>query len=75
LLETIINQITKDEPLMILLVGTFITLAMVIKAIASVLKTHAREKSRREIAAYIAEGTMTSEQGERLMKAGEHVAL
>ncbi len=30
-----------------------------------------REQSRREIAAYIAEGTMTPEQGERLMSAGE----
>lgn len=30
-----------------------------------------REESRREIAAYIAEGSMTAEQGERLMAAGE----
>jgi hypothetical protein len=30
-----------------------------------------REQSRREIAAYVAEGTMTAEQGERLMNAGE----
>jgi hypothetical protein len=28
-----------------------------------------RERTRREIAAYIAEGSMTPEQGERLMKA------
>jgi hypothetical protein len=34
-------------------------------------RTIARERTRREIAAYIAEGTMTPEQGERLMKAGE----
>jgi hypothetical protein len=33
--------------------------------------TYQREKSRREIAAYIAEGAMTPEQGERLMQSGE----
>ncbi len=36
---------------------------------ASILKTRARERSRREIAAYIAEGSMTAEQGEKLMRA------
>ncbi len=30
-----------------------------------------REHTRREIAAYIAEGSMTPDQGERLLKAGE----
>jgi hypothetical protein len=34
-------------------------------------QTYQREKSRREIAAYIAEGAMTPEQGERLMQSGE----
>lgn len=34
-----------------------------------IITTVARERSRREIAAYIAEGTMTPEQGERLMRA------
>ncbi len=33
-------------------------------------KNKQRERSRREIAAYIAEGSMTPEQGERLMNAG-----
>lgn len=35
------------------------------------VRSTAREKTRREIAAYIAEGSMSPEQGERLMKAGE----
>jgi hypothetical protein len=34
------------------------------------VKAKHREQSRREIAAYIAEGSMTPEQGERLMAAG-----
>ena len=42
-------------------------LAIVFGSIASVLKRVATERSRREIAAYIAEGSMTPEQGERLM--------
>jgi hypothetical protein len=34
-------------------------------------KTFERERTRREIAAYVAEGAMTPEEGERLMAAGE----
>lgn len=34
------------------------------------LESKSREHSRRDIAAYIAEGSMTPEQGERLMAAG-----
>ena len=41
----------------------------VIRAGTAVLTGHARERSRREIAAYIAEGSISPEQGERLMKA------
>ena len=33
------------------------------------VNNNARERSRREIAAYIAEGSMTPDQGERLMRA------
>ena len=40
-----------------------------IRAATAVFTTQTRERSRREIAAYIAEGTLTPEQGERLMKA------
>ncbi len=41
----------------------------VIRAISTVIATGVRERSRREIAAYIAEGSISPEQGERLMKA------
>ncbi|MBX3377882.1 MAG: hypothetical protein KF678_12870 [Phycisphaeraceae bacterium] len=49
--------------------GVFVT-AILAKSIKSVVTSNARERSRREIAAYIAEGSMTPEQGERLMRAG-----
>lgn len=46
-----------------------VLVAIVVSAIKDVMRTKARESTRREIAAYIAEGTMTPEQGERLMVA------
>ncbi len=35
----------------------------------SILKGRSREQTKREIAAYIAEGSMTPEEGERLIRA------
>lgn len=46
-----------------------VVVALVVSAVKDVMRTKARESTRREIAAYIAEGTMTPEQGERLMVA------
>jgi hypothetical protein len=43
--------------------------AIVVGVVHSIANTKEKERSRREIAAYIAEGSMTSEQGERLIKA------
>ena len=40
-----------------------------IRSVTSILDTMAKERSRREIAAYIAEGSLTAEQGERLVRA------
>lgn len=44
--------------------------SMIVKGVGNASKTRQREQSRREIAAYVAEGSMTPEQGERLMNAG-----
>ncbi len=41
-----------------------------IKTTGSIIRSVSRERTRREIAAYIAEGSMTPEQGERLMRSG-----
>ena len=51
------------------LIGLLILASSLIKAVTSIFTTGAREKSRREIAAYIAEGSITPEQGERLIRA------
>lgn len=53
------------------LVFVAIVFLVLIRTVGSVLRSNAREKTRREIAAYIAEGSMSPEQGERLMKAGK----
>ena len=47
----------------------FVTVVIGIFGIVGALKTMARERSRREIAAYIAEGSMTPEQGQSLISA------
>lgn len=41
----------------------------VIKGVVTLSVSSSRERTRREIAAYIAEGSITPDQGERLMKA------
>ena len=64
------SQLLKDETLFFLVGGTIAIVAIVFGAVSSMVRSTARERSRREIAAYIAEGSMTPEQGERLMAAG-----
>lgn len=49
-------------------IGACCVLGMVLRSLTTIVTTAAREKSRREIAAYIAEGSMSAEQGERLIR-------
>ena len=51
-----------------LLVGV---IAIVAGTINSISSRKQREESRREIAAYVAEGSMTPEDAERILKAGK----
>lgn len=57
--------------LMWIVIGGIAITAILCGAIKTVVTSNSRERSRREIAAYIAEGSMTPEQGEKLMNAGE----
>jgi len=75
-MEDILHNISNDTGMfaiaMIFGVGGVIAiLSIFFGSITSVTKTKEREKSRREISAYIAEGSMTPEDGERLMNAGD----
>lgn len=51
--------------------GAFLIIWTAFATLESILKSLAHERSRREIAAYIAEGSMTPEQGERLLSSGK----
>jgi len=51
--------------------GGVAIVAILSGTITTAIKSSARERSRREIAAYIAEGSMTPDQGERILDAGD----
>lgn len=57
------------EYYVVTIVGVCVVMGMVLKALTAMVTSGSRERSRREIAAYIAEGSMTPEQGERLIRA------
>lgn len=58
-----------EDTVKLIMVGAVAIVAIVGAYITRMVTTYSRERSRREIAAYIAEGSMTPEQGERLMRA------
>lgn len=53
------------------LIASTVMLSIFAGAIGKTIQRASRERTKRDIAAYIAEGSMTPEQGERLMKAGD----
>lgn len=65
----LMNIFASHDNLAMLLVASVFALAIVGHTIRSVVTSITRERTRREIAAYIAEGSMSPEQGERLMTA------
>ncbi len=71
-MQSIVAEILQDEDKLLLVLGAgVIALWLLLRVFSGVLTTMARERTKREIAAYIAEGSMTPEQGERLIKAGK----
>lgn len=70
-MEEIISDLIRNEDVFIpLIIAGSILIGLSIKGIVSIISGGARERTKREIAAYIAEGSMTPEQGERILKAG-----
>ena len=65
------SQLLRSDTLFLVVGGAIAIIAIAAGALKSIVATSAREKTRREIAAYIAEGSMSPEQGEKLMNAGE----
>lgn len=69
-----LNQLMDRGVLIPVLIFTGVMGIVLIRSLAGVIVGVARERTRREIAAFIAEGSMTPEQGERLMKAGRNTS-
>jgi hypothetical protein len=65
-----IMSLASDTGEIALTGGLVIGLVAVVGNLAhKVMRSRAREQTKREIAAYVAEGSMTPEEGERLIKA------
>ncbi|MBT8485056.1 MAG: hypothetical protein HKO59_01940 [Phycisphaerales bacterium] len=59
------------DKIVYIIIGLCFMLGILMKAITAIVTNGSREKSRREIAAYIAEGSLTADQGERLLRADD----
>ena len=68
--EIIQHIIDKEGLFFVLVIAGSITIVSVFKSITGMVARLAHERTRREVAAYIAEGSMSPEQGERLLAAG-----
>ena len=68
--DALLERLLQENTLVPLLVFSGIIITVTVRSVAGVLRTNAKERTRREIAAFIAEGSMTPEQGERLMRSG-----
>jgi hypothetical protein len=68
--ELLYEIVTDEDKFVPLLIAGSIVLIVVVRSVAGAITASARERTRREIAAFIAEGTMTPEQGERLLRRG-----
>ncbi len=74
-LSPIAERLLREEILILLVIGSVITAIVALRTVAGTVKAVARERTRREIAAYIAEGAMTPEHGERLLKAQDRTVV
>lgn len=68
-LQSILDRLLDDEVLVPLIMGVVGVTAIICGTLSSAIKSVARERTRREIAAYLAEGSLTAEQAERILKA------
>ncbi|GEM_PF-1396084 len=66
--------LVESENMAVLVVfaaGAIIAVTAILAGVArKILIVRTRERTRQEVAAYVAEGTMTADEGERLLNAG-----
>ncbi len=62
----------EDAMMVVLFGGGFVVaiVAIITEAVRKTMQTRAREESRREIAAYVAEGTISPDDAAKLLAAG-----
>ncbi len=66
-----LNRIVQSEDLFIpALIAVAILIGLFFKTVTRIVTGISQERTKREIAAYIAEGSMTPEHGERVIAAG-----
>jgi len=65
----VLDKLLRDDVMIPILITIGVVLIIGFRTLLAIVSSVTRERTRREIAAYIAEGSMTPEQGERLMKA------
>ena len=73
--DAIVKMIGQDPelliPILIFTIGGIIAIvAIVFGSVKAMVSSKEQERTRREIAAYIAEGSMTPEDGQRLLTGG-----
>ena len=66
----LLGNLTSNGTIAIILIFLIPIVGIVMGTLSSILSTRSKERTRQEIAAYVAEGTMSAEEGERLLKAG-----
>lgn len=68
---TLASDVEDFIPILAISGGIVVMIISIVGGIIrKTLATRSREQSRREIAAYVAEGSMSAEEGERLLRAG-----
>ncbi len=71
ILADAIEQIL-DSPAPVIALGTIIAVVAIVSGCARrIVQSQAREKTRREIAAYVAEGSIDADKAIEMLKAGE----
>ena len=66
----VVRNLTDTGSLFMFLIFGIPSVAIIMGTLKSVLGNRARERTRQEVAAYVAEGSMSAEEGERLLHAG-----
>lgn len=70
-LADVIKMILSDDVLKPVLIFSGIVLVVGFNVISGIVKNVQRERTKREIAAFVAEGSISPGDAERLIKAGE----